>query len=67
MIIRNNTYEPLAVRVVGEDEDEITLELEPGEVGFTSEEEVEDRFLTEVIIEPSSTPHFVSTMQINGN
>lgn len=66
MIIRNNTHEPLAVRVKGlglpEEEDEELLELEPGE-----EEDVEGRFLEELLIEPSPVPHFVSQVEINEN
>lgn len=56
MKIRNETHEPLLVRA----NDEV-LELEPGEEG-----EVGD-VIEEVVIEHSPKPHFVSTMQINGN
>lgn len=66
MLIKNETHEPLAVRVRGlglpAEENEELLELEPGE-----EDEVEDRFLEEIIIEHSSKPHIVVTMNINGN
>ena len=53
MIIRNNTKQDITIRVKGlglpAEEDEEEFELGPGE-----EEDVEDRFLEELVIEPSS-------------
>jgi hypothetical protein len=56
MRIRNETHEPLLVRV-----DDEVYELEPGDVGIARDE------AKEIIIEHSPKPHVVVDMSINGN
>lgn len=68
MKIRNNTYQPLAIRIKGlgfpdnEEEDSTLIELEPEQ-----EEEVEGRFLEELVIEESREPHLVTQVELNEN
>ena len=62
MIIRNDTYEPLAVRITHELFDDELVELEPGQ-----EEAIDAEFVRTLVIEESRTPHLVTQVGINEN